>query len=1014
MKQVGVVKRRGARLLAILLSIATALAFMPAIGGVQEAQAAAEVARIGDAYYDKLAEAIAAAGPGKTEIVMVNDTVESVTIPKGADITLDLNGKTVSYDGTASGVNASTIENRGNLVLTSNNGEGVVKNATTEETQFACVLNAIDATAEIKGGSNNGTVKILRESDSYTNNVKRNGYNIYNMGNMTIDRGVTVHNTATTSASSTINTGFYTLKDDILKELIDPEAVPVAELIIKGGTITGGKNAIKVDSSGSLKVYGGEITGMEFAVLNWNKTEIYGGTFSVTGAAGKNSAVIKSGKFDWDKDDNYRNVPHPSVPTENGEIVIKGGKFIVSDLGTSKVFMTNGNTDGATVSIKDGTFDGELGSNLAPKMIVTVEGGKYKYDFGTNATIPEEKILVQDDDNYFTLHDAVTVTFDPAGGKFGEGAKESVKIEKGTKVTAPTVTKTDYNHKGWQVKGETDLFNFDSPVNETMTLIAVWVSVADEEAAQRVTVLINGLPGVEELTLDDKDEVDNVNAEYEKLTDDQKALVDDTAKEKLKDAVDKIDELSAEKALKDAKDAAIEELSNYKTLEDLQKYDDSGKSQITKAVNDGIEEIKDATTIEGVSDALDKAKNAIDAVPTKADNELDQAKKDAKDELDKVNPGDYSGEEKSAVEKAIEDGKKAIDDAKTIDEVNKAKEDAQKKIADQKTDAQKAKEEADKKAKEDAEKEAAKTELENEVKKGEDAIKGDNRDDYTPDSVKALEDAINKAKEVANNPNSTKDDIDKANKAVEQAITNLVKITDIKNIKEIEKLIPAEVSAKTPAPMAAVEALITKMTSDKDIKGSKYAPLKYMSKKQTKNSIKLQWSKVKGAQKYVIFANQCNAKGKKYKMKKLATVKANKKAYTVKKILKKKLKKNTFYKFIIVAQKGKKAIAISKTIHVSTAGKKKYGNHKNVTVAKKVIKKAKKIKKGKKLALKAKAVAPKGKKVTKHVGVRYETTNKKVATVNAKGVVKGKKKGTCYIYAYAQNGIAKKIKVTIK
>ena len=80
-----------------------------------------------------------------------------------------------------------------------------------------------------------------------------------------------------------------------------------------------------------------------------------------------------------------------------------------------------------------------------------------------------------------------------------------------------------------------------------------------------------------------------------------------------------------------------------------------------------------------------------------------------------------------------------------------------------------------------------------------------------------------------------------------------------------------------------------------------------------------------------------------------------------------------------------------------------------------IVTKAKKLKKGKKLSLKAKAVPQSKKlKVRKHVGVRYETTNKKIATVTAKGVVKAKKKGTCYVYAYAQNGVFKKIKVVVK
>jgi uncharacterized protein YjdB len=46
--------------------------------------------------------------------------------------------------------------------------------------------------------------------------------------------------------------------------------------------------------------------------------------------------------------------------------------------------------------------------------------------------------------------------------------------------------------------------------------------------------------------------------------------------------------------------------------------------------------------------------------------------------------------------------------------------------------------------------------------------------------------------------------------------------------------------------------------------------------------------------------------------------------------------------------------------------------------------------------------------------VTYESTNPKVAKVSKKGVVTGKKKGSCYVYAYAQNGVFAKIKVTVK
>ena len=109
-----------------------------------------------------------------------------------------------------------------------------------------------------------------------------------------------------------------------------------------------------------------------------------------------------------------------------------------------------------------------------------------------------------------------------------------------------------------------------------------------------------------------------------------------------------------------------------------------------------------------------------------------------------------------------------------------------------------------------------------------------------------------------------------------------------------------------------------------------------------------------------------------------------------------------------------RVVSTSKVTYVTTKGSKN-GNYKKVTISKSVIKKAKKLKKGKSLKLKAKAVPRSRKlKVKKHVAVRYESTNTNIATVSKKGVVKAKNKGACYVYAYAQNGVCKKIKVVVR
>lgn len=101
--------------------------------------------------------------------------------------------------------------------------------------------------------------------------------------------------------------------------------------------------------------------------------------------------------------------------------------------------------------------------------------------------------------------------------------------------------------------------------------------------------------------------------------------------------------------------------------------------------------------------------------------------------------------------------------------------------------------------------------------------------------------------------------------------------------------------------------------------------------------------------------------------------------------------------------KAKKAGKVNITVQV--------GNHKQVvkiTVKKptmKLTKASAKLKKGKKVTIKVKA-APVSK-------VTFKSSNKKVATVSSKGVVKAKKKGTAIITVKC-NGITKKFKVTVK
>ncbi len=194
-----------------------------------------------------------------------------------------------------------------------------------------------------------------------------------------------------------------------------------------------------------------------------------------------------------------------------------------------------------------------------------------------------------------------------------------------------------------------------------------------------------------------------------------------------------------------------------------------------------------------------------------------------------------------------------------------------------------------------------------------------------------------------------------------------------------------------------------------------YGNLKARSVTQTNNSIKVEWSRLSGADGYIVYGSQCNGNGKAYKYKKLATI-TNGKTRTWTHT---KLKKATYYKYIVKAYKlvdGKKVITdTSVSVHAVTKGGNygvakavsvtKIGNKKNVT---EVI-----LKKGKTAQITA-AELKKDKKIKHHRKLCYESSNPNVATVTAKGMIKAIGKGSCTVWVYAQNGVYKAITVTVK
>lgn len=201
--------------------------------------------------------------------------------------------------------------------------------------------------------------------------------------------------------------------------------------------------------------------------------------------------------------------------------------------------------------------------------------------------------------------------------------------------------------------------------------------------------------------------------------------------------------------------------------------------------------------------------------------------------------------------------------------------------------------------------------------------------------------------------------------------------------------------------LSVADNVITTHQKETDLKGSVYRSLQAKVSKTTKNSLKITWKKVSEAKKYVVYGAKCGNK-----MKKLKTVKTTT-------FINKKLSESTYFKYIVVAvDKEDKIVSVSKIIHSSTLGNNKKSNPiglKTEAKKNKVTIKAKKT-----FNLKARCLKKKGTTIKIHRGVKYECSNTKIAIVNGKGKITAKKKGVCYVYVYAQNGVAKKVKVSVK
>lgn len=340
---------------------------------------------------------------------------ESITIPAGKNITLDLNGKTLTNKD-----NKHTITNEGTLTI---KGDGTVDNVSHAK---GALVNK--GTATINGGT---FTRSAEKSTSATNSGGNSWYVIDNQGTLTVNSG-TVKNTSKFSS--------------LLRNMN-------GTLNVNGGTFENDFIALKNDDNAIMNITAGTIKSSEQAVQNWSTLNVKGGQF-------------EGNVYTWSYDDNGKKFPGNT--TISGSAVINGDVAAIQYGGAtavSKVEIKGGTVNGTiekaeyasngyqvvkpnatttSISVSGGTFAKEPADEFIAQDKVAIKfkrGKNEKYYIGTEQEIQEIANSAESGDLIDVIKGSVNLTIKTPGVTVGNnGATVTVnnqELKDGTKLTIP-------------------------------------------------------------------------------------------------------------------------------------------------------------------------------------------------------------------------------------------------------------------------------------------------------------------------------------------------------------------------------------------------------------------------------------------------------------------------------------------------------------------------------------------------------------------------------------------------
>ena len=303
------------------------------------------VAKVGDTYYKTLPEAIAAAKDGET-VILLSDRKNFVTNTINANITIDLNGKTLSV-----GNNVSEMFKA--------NGEVTIQNGTITSDMACAIVNAY----------NKLTLKNVKITGVTGNNGK-NLVNVCSNAEVTIDKDTVL------TASGSNGTAVFIGQDADAKYTLNVYGKVIQEsksFAISGNGSYEGTTTINIYDGAEVKSASVAIYHPQAGVIN-----VYGGLVEGYCAIGIKSGTlnINGGTVRGTADDHVLDDSNST----SGTITYDGSAIVVDSRSTGYAGNVKINVTGGTVESRYSTAIREIGEQDKPDMTqltkLNVTGGE--------------------------------------------------------------------------------------------------------------------------------------------------------------------------------------------------------------------------------------------------------------------------------------------------------------------------------------------------------------------------------------------------------------------------------------------------------------------------------------------------------------------------------------------------------------------------------------------------------------------------------------------------------------